>query len=149
MPLNFPANPSNGDEHEGYVYDGTNGVWNRKAAQRAYTVSPAKPTSPIDGDVWFSEIDGATYVYYVDEDSSQWIEIGGTVGAQGGQGPQGEVGATGETGAAGPQGDPGPGVAIGGTTGQALVKSSNDDYDTEWADRATTGKAIAMSIVFG
>lgn len=147
--LNFPANPSNGDLYEDYVYDATNGVWNRKAAQRAYTVSSAKPQNPIDGDVWFSETDGSSYVFYVDDDSAQWIEIGGTVGAQGSQGPQGDIGPTGATGATGPQGDLGPGVAAGGTAGQTLIKSSNDNYDTEWVDRTTTGKAIAMSIVFG
>lgn len=33
-----------------------------------------------------------------------------------------------------PKGDPGEGVSSGGTTGQILKKSSNTDYDTEWAD---------------
>jgi hypothetical protein len=42
-------------------------------------------------------------------------------------GPTGPTGATGATG---------PGVAAGGTTGQALVKNSNTDYDTEWTDIA-------------
>lgn len=32
------------------------------------------------------------------------------------------------------KGDTGEGIASGGTTGQSLVKSSNDDYDTEWGD---------------
>lgn len=31
-------------------------------------------------------------------------------------------------------GEPGPGVPVGGTTGQHLVKSSNTSYDTEWSD---------------
>lgn len=59
------------------------------------------------------------------------------VGAQGPQGPQGE---------------PGVGVPIGGTEGQVLVKSSATDYATEWAtpdSGITTGKAIAMAMVFG
>lgn len=72
-----------------------------------------------------------------------------------------QAGATGATGPQGPAGDPGPqgdqGIAVqgtapanttilwadtseagsmvvpaGGTTGQALTKNSNDDYDTEW-----------------
>lgn len=47
---------------------------------------------------------------------------------------KGPTGATGSTGATGAQGDAGPGVASGGTTGQKLVKASNDDYDTEWVD---------------
>lgn len=36
------------------------------------------------------------------------------------------------TGPKGDKGDPGAGVIPGGTTGQALVKKSNTDYDTEW-----------------
>jgi hypothetical protein len=35
----------------------------------------------------------------------------------------------------GPQGEVGPGVPIGGTVGQSLVKSTNINYETEWVDR--------------
>jgi hypothetical protein len=139
--------------------------------------SPTPPENPESGDLWFNEVDGSSYIYYVDEDSEQWIEIGGTVGASGSQGPQGNTGAT---GAQGEKGDTGEGVAAGGTTGQVLIKSSNTNYETSWStnslnnlsnvslsspssgdileyngtnwvkgQRATTGKAIAMSIVFG
>lgn len=34
----------------------------------------------------------------------------------------------------GPKGDPGAGLPPGGTTGQALLKASNADGDTEWGD---------------
>jgi len=37
-------------------------------------------------------------------------------------------------GAPGAPGQDGQGVPAGGTTGQALVKNSNDDFDTEWVD---------------
>jgi hypothetical protein len=43
------------------------------------------------------------------------------------------------------QGDPGPGVATGGTTGQSLVKASGTDYDTTWADRVPTTRAISTT----
>jgi len=132
--LNFPATPSNGDEFEGYVYDSTLGVWNRKPSTIAYTVSPAAPANPNEGDVWFNEVDGSSYIYYVDGDSDQWVEIGGSAGPQGSQGPQGIQGVAGPTGAAGATGE---GVPVGGTTGQALIKSSNDNYDTEWGQAAT------------
>jgi hypothetical protein len=60
---------------------------------------------------------------------------------------------TGPTGAQGPAGDDGVGIPEGGTTGQVLAKASGDDYDTEWVTPSsggvTTGKAIAMAIVFG
>jgi len=45
---------------------------------------------------------------------------------QGAQGPRGATGSTGSTGA---------GVAVGGTTGQSLVKLSGTNYDTAWVDR--------------
>lgn len=60
----------------------------------------------------------------------------GPQGDTGPQGPQGATGATGPqgpTGATGPQGPAGVGVPVGGSTGQALVKASGTDYDTQWA----------------
>ena len=50
----------------------------------------------------------------------------GPAGATGPQGPQGIQGLTGDVGPAG------PGVAAGGTTGQALFKKSDTELDTEW-----------------
>lgn len=47
-----------------------------------------------------------------------------------------------------PGGLPGVGVPAGGTTGQALVKNSGTDYDTEWADVAG-GPGGAVSSVAG
>jgi hypothetical protein len=40
----------------------------------------------------------------------------------------------GVTGSQGPQGSVGPGVASGGSAGQALVKIDGTDYNTQWAD---------------
>jgi hypothetical protein len=47
-------------------------------------------------------------------------------------------GLTGATGAAGADGADGEGVPVGGTTGQALIKSSNTDYATEWGTVASS-----------
>jgi hypothetical protein len=60
----------------------------------------------------------------------------GPTGATGPTGPSGPTGAVGPTGPTGPTGAAGPGVAAGGTTGQALVKNSNTNYDTTWTDIA-------------
>ena len=49
------------------------------------------------------------------------------------KGPQGDKGEDGE------QGKDGVGVPTGGTTGQILVKKSNEDYDTEWQDNGGGG----------
>lgn len=44
----------------------------------------------------------------------------------------GPMGMPGPAGLPGAQGEPGVGVAEGGSTGQVLIKKSDDDYDTEW-----------------
>lgn len=44
-------------------------------------------------------------------------------------------------------GIPGIGFPTGGNTGEALVKKSNVDYDTEWVDLNT--KMIVNAIIFG
>lgn len=64
--------------------------------------------------------------------------IQGPAGATGATGPAGATGPTGATGPAGPTGATGPagadgvGVPTGGTTGQALIKNSDTNYDTTW-----------------
>lgn len=75
----------------------------------------------------------------------------GETGAQGATGPAGPQGPQGQTGATGPQGPAGQGVPAGGTTGQVLAKSSNNDYETEWIDQTgggggsyTQGNGIAI-----
>jgi hypothetical protein len=54
-----------------------------------------------------------------------WVSVGSTV-----------VGPTGPTGPTGPAGQ---GVPTGGTTGQVLIKASNDDYDFIWSDTIDGG----------
>ena len=73
------------------------------------TVSNAAPVSPNQGALWFNSDNGEIYVYYTDNDSSQWVSPVGTMGIQG------NVGATGATGATGPQGATGIGTT--GATG--------------------------------
>lgn len=50
-----------------------------------------------------------------------------------------------KVGERGPQGEPGPGVAIGGTTGQVLTKASDSDYDTAWSDTTTGVDEVLLS----
>jgi hypothetical protein len=84
------------------------------------TVSSTAPPAPVSGDLWYDPSEGYTYLYYVDEDSSQWVQFG--------------LNRNGADGTIGSDGSDGVGVPVGGNTGQALVKSSNTDYATEWAD---------------
>lgn len=70
----------------------------------------------------------------------------GPEGPQGPAGPQGEQGVQGPQGPAGPQGPVGQGVPSGGTTGQVLVKSSNNDYETEWENPTDLGIIPVLDI---
>ena len=62
--------------------------------------------------------------------------ISSTVGVPGPQGPAGSPGATGPQGPQGDPGEPGVGVPSGGLEGQILLKASDTDYDTVWADNS-------------
>ena len=60
----------------------------------------------------------------------------GEQGLRGPQGDQGPLGPQGPVGPQGPKGDMGAGVPAGGSTGQALIKKSNSNYDFTWANVA-------------
>ncbi len=71
---------------------------------------------------------------------SVWtVNLDGAIGPQGAQGFQGPQGDTGPQGA---QGDTGEGVPTNGTIGQALVKTSASDYDTEWASIGSAARLL-------
>ena len=78
MPLNFPNSPSLNDEYtfggSTYVWNGS--VWGVKAATVAEGVhmSDTAPANPNEGDLWWRTNDGRLYIYYVDVDTSQWVE---------------------------------------------------------------------------
>jgi hypothetical protein len=61
------------------------------------------------------------------------------------QGPQGIPGIDGSDGS---DGSDGVGVVQGGTTGQALVKASDDDYDTTWSTVTTTPAGSDTQVQF-
>lgn len=77
----------------------------------------------------------------------------GEVGPQGPRGEAGPPGSKGDTGPQGPKGDTGAdgvGIPHGGITGQALIKKSATDYDTEWQDiTGTDGKSAYEQAVEG
>jgi hypothetical protein len=39
-------------------------------------IQTTAPGSPVEGDIWYDSAEGFTYIYYVDLDSSQWIQFG-------------------------------------------------------------------------
>jgi hypothetical protein len=38
------------------------------------SISTEAPSNPNEGDLWYSSILGRTFIYYVDDDSSQWVD---------------------------------------------------------------------------
>lgn len=40
------------------------------------TFSPTPPSNPMQGDGWWDTDDGAFYLFYLDDDSGQWVESG-------------------------------------------------------------------------
>lgn len=90
--LDFPANPINGDVYSNWIFDssiGTSGAWKAKPySAQAAVPSAVPPTAPSSGDLWYNTNDGTVYVYYTDQDGSQWVEVkansglGATLGAR-------------------------------------------------------------------
>ena len=110
---------------EALVYSAVLGQWiNLNTGTGNFTTSDTPPEAAVGGDIWFRTVDGLAYVYYADEDSEQWVQLGGPAGPAGPPGgptgPTGPTGAdstvTGPTGPTGPEGGPtGPTGATGPT----------------------------------
>lgn len=52
--------------------------WGQVSGAGSITVSETAPTGPEveDGALWFNSVLGRTFIYYEDDDSAQWVEIG-------------------------------------------------------------------------
>jgi len=37
-------------------------------------IGPTPPDDPIEGNLWWNSEDGRMYIYYIDEDSAQWVQ---------------------------------------------------------------------------
>ncbi len=76
MPLDFPSSPANGQVYEQYVYDASLPGWRSKGGAVAATyTSDTAPSGAVKGDMWYRTSDGTTFVYVVDANTSQWVEI--------------------------------------------------------------------------
>ena len=116
------------------------------------TVSDTAPTSPNNGDLWFYSVTGELLIYYTDPSGSQWVTASAvptptSVPTSNNSSYLGGVAAANyiQTGA--------PITANGsnGTSGQVLTSSgsSTNAYWSTPSSGITTGKSIAMAIVFG
>ena len=81
--LTFPSNPyanqqvSNNEQTwiwNGIAWDLLIGGTTGGGGGTSLNVSDTAPTSPTPGSLWFNSLDGNLYVYYEDDDSSQWIQ---------------------------------------------------------------------------
>jgi hypothetical protein len=86
---------------------------NGEGGGASLAVSATPPTGATEGDLWFNSEQAGIYAFY----DGYWVLTSGEAGPQG---------------PAGPTGPAGDALPDGGTTGQFLVKASNDDNDTEW-----------------
>lgn len=109
-----------------------------------YTISATTPTGPEAGDVWFDSTSAASFIYYDDGDTEQWVEIGEVYGAQG---PTGPTGATGETGPTGPAGGPTGATGATGPTGPTGPENTVFLETTQKTDNYTIALGDAGKIV--
>ena len=81
MALDFPSNTSAPyiDPVSGlkYIFNTAVGGW-EAAIQPPAVVSDAAPSITIPGFLWWDSTNGSLYVYYSDENSSQWVEAAPT-----------------------------------------------------------------------
>jgi hypothetical protein len=83
-----PVSPSAGDLWYNsnlartFVYydDGSSSQWvdvapfNQGGTNSTVTVSSSAPTSPVEGQLWYSTLLARTFIYYSDGTSSQWVD---------------------------------------------------------------------------
>lgn len=80
MPLNFPNSPTDGqiytDSTTGnrYSWDNTRQIWKWTPNTVSTSVSSLPPGSPSQGTLWWNTELGRLFIYYVDEDTGQWVE---------------------------------------------------------------------------
>lgn len=76
MALDFPANPTNGQVYDSYVYNSAVGAWQAREDSRTVAIlSSTVPASANPGDIWVNTNDGISFVYYDDGTSAQWMEL--------------------------------------------------------------------------
>ena len=150
MALTFPSSPTNGqvytDTTSGnrYIYDSTRQVWKYSSNNVGMSVSSTPPGNVGPGSMWYNKEIGRTFLYYDDGDSQQWVE---TVPAPG------SFDSTTVSSYANSAASQIVGSAF--TVANAAYTTANNAYIVANASfnaantKASTGKAIAMAIVFG
>ena len=150
------SNTAPGDG-QALIWSNSSNVWSpanvASGGGSTVSVSDTAPSSPSNGDQWFNSADGSMYVYYADGSSNQWVSVSGPAGSSV------SVGTSPPSGAAnGDQwfdsssatlyvyyadGSSSQWVGVSGPRGPAGPAGPSG------AGGVSTGKAIAMAIVFG
>lgn len=137
------------DESKIYVHDGTEWVIAQGSggAGGGVVVSATAPADPDEGTYWFDSTTTKSYIYY----DSFWVEVGYSGGGYiisetaPSSPTAGDVWFSTSEGViyvyydgfwVDPSTGGAAGVPAGGLEGQILVKSTDDDYDTVWADNS-------------
>jgi hypothetical protein len=80
MPLNFPNSPTDGQVYSDsttgnrYTWDNVRQIWKWSPNTVSTSVSALPPGSPAQGTLWWNTEIGRLFIYYVDDDSGQWVE---------------------------------------------------------------------------
>jgi Collagen triple helix repeat (20 copies) len=135
-------------------YSGSLGYTGSEGFTRV-TYSSTEPVAPEAGDIWINADTGLQYTYIVDNDSSQWVELGnpGSIGYTGSKGDigytgsQGDIGYTGSQGVIGYTGSQGP---IGYTGSQGPIGYTGSQgvigYSGSLGYTGSVGKTAPRSI---
>jgi hypothetical protein len=79
MGFNFPNAPADGTVFApagGPTYTFSNGVWKMAGGGSGFVVvSDTAPPTPFPGQLWWESDTGALFFWYVDANSSQWVQI--------------------------------------------------------------------------
>ena len=73
-PLKYPC--TDGQTGQAIITDGAGTLYFDDVGNVNH-VGPTPPGAPEEGDLWFDDISGILYIWYTDQDSSQWVSVGG------------------------------------------------------------------------
>jgi hypothetical protein len=86
MSINFPSSPTVGQivtiGGATYIWNGR--AWDAKVPNAVVPTQDTPPASPVDGLLWWESDSGATFIWYDDGNTAQWVQINGGGGGGGG-----------------------------------------------------------------
>jgi len=158
MAIDFPDSPSVDDQHTvgDRIWRWTGVYWELASTSSLFTASDTAPSSPTAGDIWFESSTGKTYIRY----DSYWIEIGAASSytdlifdADGDTSVQVEASSDEDVIRFTTAGTERANISASGfnvaTSVSADSVAATSTLTVGGAGVATTGKAIAMAMVFG